>query len=213
MESPKVNLPKVTFMKTVSSITAENEKTKQEKNDTGFIHVSSLDPDFVSLGTAQKIMTTAQAHSTAHDDGNANELPMSIVNSNETYDKEHLFRNLSEEKAKYMWFQLLIEIIFRLNYNEYDCRQMLDECRAKYIDNAAELKKMDEFQSTFKPEDIIKWYTRDSFLYHLLNQAFRSESIDEIFKFRFFLHYLHKQLFSLHREYICMAKTFDSVPW
>ncbi|CAF1476857.1 unnamed protein product, partial [Rotaria sordida] len=146
-------------------------------------------------------MTTTSAHSTAHDDGNANELPMSVVNSNETYDKEHLFRNLSEEKAKFMWFQLLIEIIFRLNCNEYDCRQMLDECRAKYIGNAAELKKMDEFQSSFKPEDAIKWYTRDSFLYRLLNQAFRSENIDEIFKFRFFIHYLHKQLFSLHREY------------
>ncbi|CAF4060072.1 unnamed protein product, partial [Rotaria sordida] len=112
-------------------------------------------------------MTTTSAHSTAHDDGNANELPMSVVNSNETYDKEHLFRNLSEEKAKFMWFQLLIEIIFRLNCNEYDCRQMLDECRAKYIGNAAELKKMDEFQSSFKPEDAIKWYTRDSFLYRI----------------------------------------------
>ncbi|CAF4145855.1 unnamed protein product, partial [Rotaria sordida] len=112
-------------------------------------------------------MTTTSAHSTAHDDGNANELPMSVVNSNETYDKEHLFRNLSEEKAKFMWFQLLIEIIFRLNCNEYDCRQMLDECRAKYIGNAAELKKMDEFQSSFKPEDAIKWYTRDSFLYQV----------------------------------------------
>jgi hypothetical protein len=43
-------------------------------------------------------------------------------------------------------------------------------------------------------------YTRDTFLYRLLNHALRLQEIDVIWKFGFFIKDLHQQLVHLHAE-------------
>ena len=52
---------------------------------------------------------------------------MSIVGGSETYGIEHLFRVFTKQKVKFMRFQQLVEILFRLNVDKHDCEQMLDE--------------------------------------------------------------------------------------
>ncbi|CAF4166538.1 unnamed protein product [Adineta steineri] len=64
---------------------------------------------------------------------------------------------------------------------------MLDMCRDYYKNNKQELKKIEEFRNTYTREKAIEWYTDECFLYKLLNKALRTEDIELLFTFRFFI--------------------------
>ncbi len=57
-----------------------------------------------------------------------------------------------------------------------------------------ELRILHEFEHTYSFEKPIWWYTRESFLYKILNKVLHTENIDLLFLFRFFIHDIEKQL-------------------
>ncbi|CAF1330416.1 unnamed protein product [Rotaria sp. Silwood1] len=67
------------------------------------------------------------------------------------------------------------------------------------------LKKIDEFEKYYPSTKAIEWYTRDSFLYRLLNQNFCLQDIDIVFKFRFIIKEIYNQLNKLHENFICLS--------
>jgi hypothetical protein len=109
-----------------------------------------------------------------------------FTNSSSSFDEKSI-RDLNRESATFMWFQLLIETLMRMPLSKQAKEELLTECRQQYHDNAYELEKIAQFDIDCSPTNSIRWYTRDCFLYRLLNQAFRTENIDEIMKFRFFI--------------------------
>ena len=72
----------------------------------------------------------------------------------------------------------------------------------EYQNNPIELRKIQEFEDTYNTDNVIEWYTRDAFLYRLLNRALRIRDISIIFRFRFVLVDLHHRLTDLHNKYI-----------
>jgi hypothetical protein len=97
-------------------------------------------------------------------------------------------------------------------------QDMLDESRRFYNNQPAELDKIDEFDQDYEASQSIRWYTRDSFLYRLLNKALRTKNILIILKFRFILQDINKQLKDLqHKQkqqtnsHIKMNSTFLTV--
>ena len=93
-------------------------------------------------------------------------------------------RDLTNEKVIFMWFQVFHDILIQMPKLPTAFDEMIEACRMACADNIKQLQMIDEFQQTYKPEDIIKWYTRETFLYRLLNQALRTENVDNIFPFR-----------------------------
>jgi tetratricopeptide (TPR) repeat protein len=122
-------------------------------------------------------------------------IPISISTTN-----ERSFQDIDEEQVGFLWFQLLIEVIYRLPQTSISKEQMLDECRANYADNPSQLRLINEFYKQYNSNLAIKWYTRDAFLYRLLNKAFRTRNIDTIFDYHYFLTDLFKQLTLLHNN-------------
>ncbi|CAF1305163.1 unnamed protein product [Didymodactylos carnosus] len=86
---------------------------------------------------------------------------------------------------------------------------MLNECRLYYKDDVTEQQKIDDFETNYSAKNAIRWYTRDCFVYRLLNKAFRTQNIEIIFKFRFFLTDLYNQLNELYHEYTSMLSSID----
>jgi hypothetical protein len=68
--------------------------------------------------------------------------------------------------------------------------------------NAKQLEKIDDFERNYQSEDATKWFTKDSFLYRLLNESLRIERINSIVKMRYFIHDLHNQLAQLQPSFI-----------
>ncbi|CAF1043264.1 unnamed protein product [Didymodactylos carnosus] len=129
--------------------------------------------------------------------------PMSIFNQ----EKERSIQALAKESLKFIWFQCLIDLIIHLPWCKKSKSDMVNECRQHYETDEIEMRKISEFDTQYGVDDeknrnAIRWYTRDCFLFRLLNRAFRTENIDEIYKFRYFIPGLHSQLKELHRNYI-----------
>ena len=117
-------------------------------------------------------------------------------------EKQHFFHDLSEEKAAFLRFQLLIDMILRLNHNNFAKYEMLEMCKAKFASNPAELAYIGIFEKTYIEKNAITWYTKDCFLYRLLNESLWTESIDLIVKLRYFIQDLHNQLAELHSVFL-----------
>ncbi|CAF4560881.1 unnamed protein product [Didymodactylos carnosus] len=134
-------------------------------------------------------------------------MPMSICNVH-VEAKNKSIRDLSKENCTFFWFQLLIETLLRMPQTSSAKSDLLDLCRQHYDGNDEELSKINEFERCYCCEQAIWWYTRDSFLYRQLNKAFRTENIDIIFKFRFFIIDLNKQLYAMHNNYLELLRTY-----
>ncbi|CAF2163954.1 unnamed protein product [Rotaria magnacalcarata] len=103
-------------------------------------------------------------------------------------------RDLNKEHASFMWSQLLIEILLKMDQMDIAKNEMIHECSSQYEVDLVEQVKIEDFRSNYNTTKAIWWYTRDCFLYRLLNKALRTEDIDIIFKFRFFIKELFYQL-------------------
>jgi hypothetical protein len=80
--------------------------------------------------------------------------------------------------------------MLRLDQNEFVRDELIQVCREHCANNPIELKKIDEFERTYEPRNAIKWYTTDCFLYQLINRSLEIESINLIFKLRYFIRLL-----------------------
>ena len=72
--------------------------------------------------------------------------------------------------------------------------ELIAACREWYKHDLEQLKLIDEFQQSYSANRSIWWYTRESFVYHLVNQALRRQNIHQVFLFRSFIRDLGKQL-------------------
>lgn len=109
-------------------------------------------------------------------------------------------QSIKNETVDFLWCQLLIDVVCRLAGTSTSKVDLTEECRSNYMDNSKQLNNITEFESSYKAQDAILWYTKDSFLYRLLNKAFRTLNIDLIFRYRFFIGDLFQSLSKLHRE-------------
>ncbi|CAF1323725.1 unnamed protein product [Rotaria sordida] len=116
--------------------------------------------------------------------------------------EQNTVRYITKDSASFLWFQLLVSILKRMPTNTESAKnEMLDECRRYYKDNLVQLEKIQNFQCEYKSSDeAIFWYTSESFLYLSINRALRSENIDELYTYRFFIIDLCTQLSSIYKQ-------------
>ena len=104
-------------------------------------------------------------------------------------------QDVQNHAASFMWSTMLLKTLLHtplLSTNPH--QDLLKEARRLYASNQFSLKVIDEFEHGYQAQDAIKWYTRDSFLYRLVNKALRTRDIYLIFKFRFLIQHIYNQL-------------------
>ncbi|CAF1550901.1 unnamed protein product, partial [Adineta steineri] len=101
--------------------------------------------------------------------------------------KQKSMKDLSQESASFLLHQMLIYVLKQMSQDQQSKQQMLDMCRDYYKNDKKELTKIEEFQKTYTRDKAIEWYTDECFLYKLLNKALRTEDIELLFNFRFFI--------------------------
>ena len=89
---------------------------------------------------------------------------------------------------------LLIDVLIRMKSIETDQRQLIKLCKSQYEKNDQQLALVDEFERQYTADKALWWYTRDSFLYKMLNKALRVQNIDLLFLFRFVIGDIYRQL-------------------
>jgi len=104
------------------------------------------------------------------------------------------FRNLSKEQATFFWYQLLFLVLKDIPFHGNEMEKLLKACKAYYRNNEREMKNIEEFRLQYQSNEAIEWYTRNIFLYKVVNKALLDDNIDLIYLFRFFIIDLYNDL-------------------
>jgi tetratricopeptide (TPR) repeat protein len=119
--------------------------------------------------------------------------PISIVSNRST-------TNFDELDQSFMYSQLLKEILLELEDDDKTKKEFVDFCREQYADNNDELKVIDEFDRDYNKSSSIWWYTRECFIYLMLNKALRTQDVEIIIRMGFFVRDLHQQIEQLYSQ-------------
>ncbi|CAF2088799.1 unnamed protein product [Rotaria magnacalcarata] len=108
--------------------------------------------------------------------------------------------NLDELDQSFMYSQLLKEVFLETPHDDNDKKHFVNFCRIYYVKNNKEFQKLDEFERDYKHLSPIWWYSREYFIFAILNEALRNQDINIILKMGFFLRDLHCQIEQLHSK-------------
>jgi hypothetical protein len=107
---------------------------------------------------------------------------------------------VADENAKFMWFQLLVQVLIQMPSSTKSKDDLLQQSFLVYSKDSLTQKEIYRFNRAYQAKDAINWYTKTGFLYRLFNQACRTDDIDLLFNFRFFIRDLHEQLTKLYHD-------------
>ncbi|CAF4148814.1 unnamed protein product, partial [Rotaria sordida] len=108
--------------------------------------------------------------------------------------------------SSFVWYQFLKVFLMKMNTTDDDDdhvearNDMITHCRWFYRDNKSILKQIDEFENVYKSTDAIRWYSKQSFVYRLINVALRTENMSVLYLFRYYLKDLCGQLTQNFRQ-------------
>ncbi|CAF1325716.1 unnamed protein product [Adineta steineri] len=120
-----------------------------------------------------------------------NSISISFVASNKKFD---------QLDPSFMYTQILKEILLTINFEEKHFKEFIIYCRDVYGDDENDLKNVNQLQTTYKNRIPTWWYTRNAFLYHMLNQALGLMDVDIIIRMGFFINDLIRDIQRLHSE-------------
>ena len=129
-------------------------------------------------------------------------LPISLFNANAI---ELSTRNLNSDSITFIWSYLFVTILVQAPTTLFSKELLLNHCKSQLQNNNEEMIKFKKFERTYTSETAIRWYSRDSFLFKLVNQALRTENISDILKVRLFIHDLHNQLKDVQTQQLSVS--------
>lgn len=94
----------------------------------------------------------------------------------------------------FVFSHMLIDVLLRMPTDDADKNELIDLCEQEYQGNPTRLMTLNQFKRSYSSERALLWYTKESFLYDVLNKALRIHNIDLLFLFRFFICDIHEQL-------------------
>ena len=100
----------------------------------------------------------------------------------------------------YFTYMLFIELLRQMPQTKYLKETMLNKCEDYYRGQTLRLKQIDEFRRTCTSDQAVKWYTRDTFVYRLVNRALKTEDITNWYLFRYYIIDLCMQLEDIHQK-------------
>ncbi|CAF1180033.1 unnamed protein product, partial [Didymodactylos carnosus] len=114
------------------------------------------------------------------------------------FNEQKSIRDLTKESVSFLWFQLFKDVLLQMPDTEESKMEMIDKCRYYFRGNIEELNVIEEFRLTYNKEETIEWYTRQCFIYRLVNKALRTEDIELLYTFRFYIKDLCERLAREH---------------
>ena len=115
--------------------------------------------------------------------------------------QHHTDRTTTKLNGHFVHSLLLIDVLLRMKINLNDRKELLDLCYNEYDGNPIQLRLVREFERTYSSKKILWWYSRETFLYRILNKALRTQNIDVLFLFHFIISDIERAL----RENQCQS--------
>ncbi|UJR12819.1 hypothetical protein I4U23_016993 [Adineta vaga] len=112
-------------------------------------------------------------------------------------------------KINFLFFLSYIDVLSRMDLDSREAmyNDFVSFCEDYYTNNRPDLGTLNDFQHNYSPSDAVQWYTRDTFIYRILNKALRTEDITVLYKLRFYIVDLHRQLMQLQMTQANLQKS------
>ncbi|CAF3363654.1 unnamed protein product, partial [Rotaria socialis] len=124
-------------------------------------------------------------------------IPMSFVPQLCTSDTASNEKNLDQLPPAYMYSVIFKDIILEIDDDDAKSMNTLVKfCREQKIRE----KDIDVFKRNYYEKSAVWWYTKEFFLYGMLNRALRMLDMEVMTKFGFFIRRLHIELKQLHQK-------------
>ncbi|CAM4863342.1 unnamed protein product [Rotaria socialis] len=105
--------------------------------------------------------------------------------------------NLNQLPPTYMYSVIFKDIILEIDDDDKKSMNTLVKfCREKSIPE----QEINEFKRNYHQKSAVWWYTKEIFLYGMLNRGLRSLDMETMSKLGFFIRKLHLELEQLHKE-------------
>ncbi|CAF3970853.1 unnamed protein product [Rotaria sordida] len=106
----------------------------------------------------------------------------------------------NEIDLAFMYSQLLKKILIDIEKEDTEKQKLIEFCREQYSQNNSELEFINEFDRDYLKQSPLWWYSREGFVYKMLNRALRNQDIEIISKMASFVRDVHKQIAQLHEQ-------------
>jgi len=108
------------------------------------------------------------------------------------YKRESSHTSLKTDNSSFMWFQLFVEVLLRMTQSSTSKNELIDLFRNGNYEQSNSI--IEEFQTSYSSDKSLWWYTRDSFIYRILNKALRTQNLRILIAFRFLIKDIYEQL-------------------
>ena len=88
---------------------------------------------------------------------------------------------------------------------------MIQICTRYYHTNTKQLELIKQFDTEYQPDAAIRWYSKKTFIYKLINKALRDKDIDQLQTFRFFINDLSLNLYREHDKVLSSNENLVTV--
>ncbi|CAM4924167.1 unnamed protein product, partial [Rotaria socialis] len=117
-------------------------------------------------------------------------------------------KNLDRLPPTYMYSVIFKDIILEIDDDdEKSMNTLAIYCQKQNIPE----KEINKFKLNYHQKSAVWWYTKQIFLYGMLNRGLRSLDMEAMFKLGFFIRKLHLQLEQLHQEQSASFKKYFTV--
>lgn len=99
--------------------------------------------------------------------------------------KQKLSKEVSKNSPLCLWYRMIFFVLTQIPQNEQSKQDMIEKCQAYYSSNRTYQDQIRKFRDEYRRDNVFEWYTRDSFLYRILNKALRMEDMKLIYLLRF----------------------------
>ncbi|CAF4847782.1 unnamed protein product, partial [Rotaria sp. Silwood1] len=121
-------------------------------------------------------------------------MSMNIYNASGNLDK-----TTTELNGHFIHSLLLIDVLIKMKSSDADKKKLIQFCKDEYYDNEPQLAVVGEFERDYKSRKALWWYTRDAFVYSMLNKALRIQNTELLLLFRFVIRDIYQRL----KKYQC----------
>ncbi|CAF3790189.1 unnamed protein product [Rotaria sp. Silwood1] len=126
--------------------------------------------------------------------------------TNDNKEKEQ-DRSHTDINGDFIFIQTFIETLIRMSEKALSSKhELIELCHDNYKNSECNMKIIDEFDNNYSVETSLWWYTRESLFYRILNKSLREQNIAIMYKFRFLIVDLYRQLKELQEKNVL---TFD----
>ncbi|CAF1474390.1 unnamed protein product [Rotaria sordida] len=114
--------------------------------------------------------------------------------------------SLNQIEPLFMYTQFFKEIILEIDFDEKkQINELAEYAREKYAGNDEHLVIIDEFVRDYRSHldennKPVWWYTRECFIYHMLNKALGKLQVETLLKMGIVIRDLHRNIEKLHAE-------------